>query len=84
MVVQPTITRGKPQLIPTNTGLRTFAAPPRALQKNIVPNDLFYIRNHWKEIPDIDISTYRLVADGEVERPLSVAHNAVTLDLLHD
>ncbi|MCH8062868.1 MAG: sulfite oxidase [Chloroflexi bacterium] len=72
MVTQRTITRGKPQLIPTNAGRRTFAAPPRALQKNIVPNDLFYIRNHWKEIPEIDLSTYRLVVDGEVERPISL------------
>ena len=48
-------TRAEPQIIPTNAGLRTFAAPPSALQENIVPNDLFYVRNHWKDCPEIDV-----------------------------
>ena len=29
----------EPQIIPTNAGYRTFAAPPQALQESIVPND---------------------------------------------
>ncbi|HIB10339.1 MAG TPA: hypothetical protein EYO17_00145, partial [Dehalococcoidia bacterium] len=60
------------QLIPTNVGLRTFAAPPQALQENIVPNDLYYIRNHWKDSPNIDPASYRLTVDGEVERSISL------------
>ena len=59
----------KPQLIPTNAGRRTYAGPPEALQNDIVPNDLFYIRNHWTESPEIDVSTFQLKVDGEVERP---------------
>ena len=55
-------TKAEPQIIPTNAGLRTFAAPPQALQENIVPNDLFYIRNHWTDSPEIDINTFQLKA----------------------
>ena len=66
-------TKVEPQIIPTNAGLRTFAAPPQALQENIVPNELFYVRNHWRECPEIDINTYRLKVDGQVERPISLS-----------
>ena len=68
MATAQTIVTAKPQLIPTNVGERTFATPPEAMQRNIVPNDLFYIRNHWKGAPDIDAETFRLAVDGEVER----------------
>ena len=73
MAIQQISTKVEPQLIPTNAGLRTFATPPTALQENIVPNDLYYIRNHWKDCPEIDIATYRLTVDGEVHNPLSLA-----------
>ncbi|MXY00032.1 MAG: molybdopterin-dependent oxidoreductase, partial [Chloroflexi bacterium] len=66
-------TRAESQIIPTNAGLRTFAAPPTALQENIVPNDLFYVRNHWKDCPEIDVDTYRLKVDGQVQRELSLS-----------
>ena len=66
-------TREKPQLIPTNAGQRTFASPPAALQQDVVPNDLFYVRNHWADIPEIDAESYRLAVDGQVERPLSLS-----------
>ena len=72
MAIQQTRIAERPQLIPTNAGMRTFASPPTALQSQIVPNDLFYVRNHWKEVPEIDAETYRLVVDGEVQRPLSL------------
>ncbi len=62
----------RPQLIPTNAGERTFATPPEVLRENVIPNDLFYIRNHWKGAPEIDVGSYRLSVDGEVERPLSL------------
>ena len=72
MAAQQLATQVKPQLIPTNVGLRTYASPPQALQENIVPNDLFYVRNHWKDSPQIDADSYRLVVDGQVKRPLSL------------
>jgi DMSO/TMAO reductase YedYZ molybdopterin-dependent catalytic subunit len=62
------------QIIPTNAGMRTFAAPPKALQEEIVPNDLFYVRNHWTDCPEIDVNTYQLKVDGEVERTLSLSY----------
>jgi len=74
MAIAPLVTTAAPQIIPTNAGLRTFASPPQALQENIVPNDLFYIRNHWKNCPEIDLDTYRLKVDGEVERTLSLSY----------
>ena len=75
MAISQTRTQAKPQLIPTNAGHRTAASPPSALQNNIVPNELFYVRNHWREVPQIDPATYRLVVDGEVEHPLSLSYD---------
>ena len=51
MATQSLRTEVKPQLIPTNAGLRTWAAPPEALQQEVVPNDLFYIRNPLDRLP---------------------------------
>ena len=77
MAAQQTRTKVKPQIIPTNAGFRTFAAPPVALQEDVVPNDLFYVRNHWTEVPRIDAANYRLVVDGQVERPLSLSYEEI-------
>ena len=77
MATQQTRAATKLQAIPTNAGGKSFAAPPKALQEDITPNDLFYVRNHWKGAPSIDIATYRLVVDGEVERPLSLSFDEV-------
>ncbi|MCH8108294.1 MAG: sulfite oxidase [Chloroflexi bacterium] len=74
MAIQQTQTEVQAQIIPTNAGFRTFAAPPSALQNNIVPNDLYYVRNHWREVPQIDTATYRLTVDGEVNSPLSLSY----------
>ena len=63
------VTTAEPQIIPTNAGLRTFASPPEALQEPIVPNDLFYIRNHWKICPDIDVNSYRLTWTARSSAP---------------
>ena len=66
-------THAEQQLIPTNAGGRSFAGPPKALQSNVTPTELFYVRNHWKGAPDIDPDTYRLVVDGEVARDLDLS-----------
>ena len=62
----------RPQLIPTNAGERTFSTPPEVLQEDVTPNDLFYIRNHWKGVPKLDIDGYRLKVDGRVKQDLSL------------
>ena len=77
MATQQTRAATRLQPIPTNAGGKSFAAPPKALQEAITPNDLFYVRNHWKGAPAIDIASYRLVVDGEVERPLSLSFEEV-------
>ena len=61
------------QLIPTNAGGRSFAGPPKALQSQVTPTDLFYVRNHWKGAPEIDVATYRLSVGGEVAQALSLS-----------
>ena len=61
------------QLIPTNAGGRSFAGPPKALQSQVTPTDLFYVRNHWKGTPEIDIESYRLSVGGEVAQALSLS-----------
>ena len=61
------------QLIPTNAGGRSFAAPPKALQSAVTPTELFYVRNHWKGAPEIDPASYRLAVGGEVARDLSLS-----------
>src|SRR2546422_8226280 len=77
MAIQTTRPTVTPQPIPTNTGDRTFAAPPKTLQETITPNELFFVRNHWKGAPSIDIATYRLVVDGEVEHAQSLSYEAL-------
>jgi DMSO/TMAO reductase YedYZ molybdopterin-dependent catalytic subunit len=37
----------------------------------ITPNPLFYVRSHFP-VPQIDVSAWRLVVDGEVERPIEL------------
>src|ERR671930_286171 len=73
MAITQTPVTPQPQLIPPTLGARCFAAPPVALQQHIVPNELFFVRNHWKGTPGLDPATYRLTVDGEVEHPFSVS-----------
>ena len=77
MVVSKTRSAEKLQLIPTNAGGRSFASPPRGLQTDVTPNDLFYVRNHWKGAPEIDVASYRLIVDGEVDRPLHLTYEEI-------
>ena len=65
-------THAEQQLIPTNAGGRSSAGPPKALQSNVTPTELFYVRNHWKGAPDLDSDAYRLVVDGEVAQELEL------------
>ena len=74
MATLGTRTGEKLQLIPSQEGGRSFTAPPKALQHRITPNELFYVRNHWRGAPEIDIATYSLVVDGEVDHPLRLGY----------
>ena len=77
MVVSKTRSAQKLELIPTNEGGRSFASPPKGLQTAITPNELFYIRNHWKGAPEIAMASYRLVVDGEVDLPLHLTYEEI-------
>ena len=67
----------KAQLIPINDDERSFTAPPKALQSQTTPTELFYVRNHWEGAPELDIDTNRLMVDGEVENPLALSYQEI-------
>jgi sulfite oxidase len=46
--------------------------PSRICQDVIIPNDLFFVRNHTS-VPEVDPASYRLVVDGRVRQPLSLS-----------
>lgn len=46
--------------------------PLGALGRPITPTSLFYVRNHFAE-PDLHPSSWRLLVDGRVERPLELS-----------
>ena len=48
--------------------------PLPSLDTWITPVDRFYIRSHFSKLPDLDVSTYRLVVGGDVRSPLSVGY----------
>jgi len=77
MVISKTDIGKNMQLIPISDDERSFTAPPTALQTQTTPTELFYVRNHWVGAPEIDIDTYRLVVDGEVESPLSLSYEDI-------
>ena len=77
MATSQTQTGEKLQLIPTGEDGRSSAAPPKGLQTDITPNELFYVRNHWKGAPDLDVATFRLVVDGEVDRTISLTYDEI-------
>lgn len=54
------------------------STPPAALDDDLTPTDLFYVRNHF-EVPDVDPDAYELDVGGAVEKDLSL-----TLDDLRD
>ena len=43
----------------------------------ITPTERFFVRNHFSKIPDLDTSTWRLVVDGQVDRPLKLSFDDI-------
>ena len=65
--MQQAIVEARPQLIPTNAGGRTFAAPPAALQSQI--NGLYGEFTACQSPPQCsEVSAKRQKAMGELER----------------
>jgi sulfite oxidase len=46
--------------------------PLAGLNSWITPTERFFVRSHFA-IPDVNVATWRLVVDGEVDRPLSLS-----------
>jgi len=44
-----------------------------ALDSWITPTERFYIRSHFSEVPNVDVSSWSLKVDGEVERSLDLS-----------
>jgi sulfite oxidase len=75
-------------LTPLLTRVRQAGAPRRLLQLNgyaidaetpldlltdyLTPNELFFVRHHWRPLPP-DPKRWALVVDGQVERPLGLS-----------
>ena len=51
---------------------RNHGAPLEALRWDLTPVGLHYLLTHY-DIPEVDVSTWRLEVDGLVERPLSLS-----------
>ena len=61
----------KQRLIVRSGRPQDLETPAQLLDSWITPNDLFYVRSHFYT-PTIDPDAWRLVVDGEVERPLTL------------
>ena len=51
-------------------------SPQSALDDWITPANLFYVRSHFS-VPTVDVSTWSLTVDGEVERPLKLGYDEI-------
>lgn len=60
-------------LIPVSEDPFCREASLSSLDSWITPTDRFYIRSHFSELPRLNSSSWRLVVDGEVSRPLSLS-----------
>ena len=43
----------------------------------ITPTERFYVRNHFSEVPELDIASWRLKVDGVVNHPLDLSFNDI-------
>ena len=62
-----------PTLVPVQEDPQASEAPLPALNSRTTPNEQFYVRNHFS-VPQIDLATWSLGVDGEVERPFSLSY----------
>ncbi len=48
--------------------------PFASLDSLLTPNEQFYVRSHFA-VPELDVKTWRLRVEGEVERPLEIGYD---------
>jgi DMSO/TMAO reductase YedYZ molybdopterin-dependent catalytic subunit len=69
-----------PLILLTDRGVQ-LETPRHYFLDAFTPNDAFYVRWHLETIPNsVDLKTWRLAVDGNVEKPLSLSFP----DLLHN
>jgi DMSO/TMAO reductase YedYZ molybdopterin-dependent catalytic subunit len=62
----------EPALLPRQSEPENAECPLHQWWSWITPNRLFYVRSHFP-VPTLDAAAWRLVVEGEVERPLSLS-----------
>src|SRR6266542_202255 len=65
------IGREKRRMLQLNGYAIDAETPLDALTTYITPNDLFFVRHHWNPMYPSLRGSWRLVVDGEVERPVA-------------
>ncbi|MDR3564881.1 MAG: sulfite oxidase [Negativicutes bacterium] len=68
---------GKPGLILAKLQPENMETPLNVLNTWVVPNELFYIRNHFL-YPNIDLATWSLTIGGQVNRQLSLNYEQLS------
>ena len=63
-----------PRLVVVRESPLNAETPLDFLEDFITPTPLFYLRNHFP-VPDARADSWRLVVDGEVERPLALSYS---------
>jgi DMSO/TMAO reductase YedYZ molybdopterin-dependent catalytic subunit len=56
---------------------RNLEFPLSELKGPIVPNEQFYVRNHFA-VPTVDVKTWRLKVEGAVNHPLELSYDELT------
>ncbi|MEP7274384.1 MAG: molybdopterin-dependent oxidoreductase [Acidobacteriota bacterium] len=67
----PSGIKGKERLIVRSLRPEDLETPVGLLNSFITPNDIFYVRHHMYAAK-VDASSWKLVVDGDVERPLTL------------
>ena len=65
------MTRGKPAVRVVEERPFNAETPIAALAGRVVPNELFYVRNHF-DVPELFVDEWRLTVDGAVAEPLEL------------
>ncbi len=52
-------------------------SPRSIFESFITPRELFYVRSHF-DLPQIDVATWRLHVEGEIERPLFLSYEELS------
>jgi len=64
-----------PGLIVRQSKPENYEFPFPTLKSFLTPNNLFYVRTHFGIYKDVDLRTWRLKVEGQVERSLELSHD---------